>query len=411
MINLRINGERLWDSIMEMGKIGATHRGGCNRQALTDEDKLGRELFIRWCRDINCGITVDEIGNIFARREGKHPELPPVIVGSHLDTQPTGGLFDGVYGVLSGLEIIRVLADNAIETDHPIEVVVWTNEEGVRFAPAVMGSAVWSGAFDLEKMYRVVDQDGKSVKSELERLGYKGTAPARAKPVKAALEVHIEQGPILESEECQIGVVEGVQGLRWYDLTLIGQSCHAGPTPMQDRRDPFKGLLPIVQGCFDLAAGFSPWGRATFGDIHAEPGSRNTVPEKLLIKVDLRHPDADVLDRMDARFRSLVDEQCKPLGLTGRVDEIWHMPVTTFAPECINAVRQATKRLGYSNINMVSGAGHDSVYIATVVPTAMIFVPCEGGISHNEAENAKPEDIAAGANVLLHAVLTLASRE
>ena len=241
---LRINGERLWENLMTMGAIGATPKGGCNRQAMTDEDKAGRELFMRWCKDTNCSFRIDQIGNIFARREGKSSELPPVMIGSHLDTQPTGGKFDGVYGVLSGVEILRTLEENSIETDHPLEVVVWTNEEGARFAPAMMGSGVWSGVFDLEKMYKVTDKNGVSLGSELKRLGYKGNVPAESGSIKAAFEVHIEQGPILESEGKQIGIVTGVQGLRWYDLVIEGEPCHAGPSPMESRRDPFTGLLP-----------------------------------------------------------------------------------------------------------------------------------------------------------------------
>ncbi len=275
---LRINGERLWDSLMEMAQIGATVKGGCNRQALTDEDKQGRDLFVGWCEAIGCGITIDEMGNIFARRPGRNEDLPPVITGSHLDTQPTGGKFDGVFGVLAGLEVLRTLEDNGTETDSPLEVVVWTNEEGARFAPAMVGSGVWAGEMDRDKIYATEDKAGKSFGAELERIGYKGDAPAQAKPLKAAFEAHIEQGPILEAEEKQIGVLTGVQGCRWYDLVIEGQPVHAGPTPMEVRKDPFMAALPILQGCYDLAKEHAPWGRATFGDISAEPGSRNTVP-------------------------------------------------------------------------------------------------------------------------------------
>jgi len=408
LLDLRINGERLWKTLMDMGEIGATSRGGCNRQALTDEDKAGRELFMRWCGESNCSFRVDEIGNIFAGRKGRSSTAPPVILGSHLDTQPTGGKFDGVYGVLSGVEILRTLEENAIETDFPIEVAVWTNEEGARFAPAMMGSGVWSGKFDLEEMYAVTDKDGVSIGSELERLGYKGGTPARAGRVRAAFEVHIEQGPILEAEGRQIGVVTGTQGLRWYDLTIEGEACHAGPAPMESRRDPVTGLLPILRTCYELANRYAPWARVTFGDIGAEPGSRNTVPRKILVNIDLRHPDAVILDRMDEELRACVSKECESRGLRGSIDEIWHMPCVEFAPECVESVRQAADYLNYSNMDMVSGAGHDSVHVAAVAPAAMIFVPCEKGISHNEAENAKPEDLEAGANVLLHAVLGMA---
>ena len=408
MRDLRIQPDRLWDSLMEMAQVGATPRGGCNRQALTDEDKRGRELFVRWCKAVGCTVRVDEIGNVFCRREGSHPELPPVLIGSHLDTQPTGGRFDGVYGVLAGLEVLRTLEENRVETRRAVEVVSWTNEEGARFPPALMGSGVWSGAFDLQEIYGIRDRDGEAVADELERIGFKGKTSATAMPLHASFEVHIEQGPILEQEGLQIGVVTGVQGIRWYDLVIEGEACHAGPTPMERRRDPFGALAPIIRECYGLATRYAPWSRVTFGDIRAIPGSRNTVPEKLLVHLDIRHADAGVLDEMDALLRQTVARECDKRGLTGTVEERWHMPVTKFDPACIDAVRQATRRLGYGAMEMTSGAGHDSVYVARVAPTTMIFVPCENGISHNEAESAKREDLEAGANVLLHAVLELA---
>jgi N-carbamoyl-L-amino-acid hydrolase len=406
--DLRIDGQRLWDSLMTMAQIGATARGGCNRQALTDEDKQGRDLFISWCEAAGCSISVDEMGNIFAHRAGRDADAAPVIAGSHLDTQPTGGKFDGVYGVLAGLEVIRTLQDAGVDTEAPLEVVVWTNEEGARFAPAMVGSGVWSGEMQRDDIYAITDKAGKSFGEELERIGYKGEVPAQPRPIRAAFEAHIEQGPILEAEDLQIGVLTGVQGSRWYDLIIEGQPVHAGPTPMEVRRDPFMGALPILEYCYQLAAQFAPWGRATFGDIQAEPGSRNTVPERLVINVDLRHPDPAVLDEMDRLFRDFVAEKCAEKNLTGRVKELWHMPVTQFDPDCVSAVRAATNELGYSNLEMVSGAGHDSLYVAKVAPTSMIFVPCKDGISHNEAEDAKPEDLEAGCNVLLHAMLKMA---
>ncbi len=408
MPDLRIQPDRLWDSLMEMAQVGATPRGGCNRQALTDEDKRGRELFIGWCEAVGCVVRVDEIGNVFCRREGSHSELPPVLIGSHLDTQPTGGRFDGVYGVLAGLEVLRTLAENGFRTRRAVEVVSWTNEEGARFPPALMGSGVWSGAFDLQEIYRTRDRNGDAVADELARIGFKGSTPARPTPIEAAFEVHIEQGPILEQEGLQIGVVTGVQGIRWYDLVIEGEACHAGPTPMERRRDPVTALAPIIQECYGLAERFAPWSRVTFGDIQAIPGSRNTVPEKLLVHVDIRHSDAVKLDEMDELLRQMVSTECDARGLTGTVEERWHMPVTRFDPGCIDAVWQANRRLGYGAMEMVSGAGHDSVYVARVAPTSMIFVPCENGISHNEAESAKREDLEAGANVLLHAVLKMA---
>lgn len=408
--SVRIDGTRLWDSLMQMGRHGATNKGGCNRQALTDEDKQGRDLFRDWCEQAGCTVTVDAIGNMFARRQGEDNTLPPVLAGSHLDTQPTGGKFDGVYGVLSGLEVIRTLNDREIRTRGPIEVAAWTNEEGCRFSPALIGSGVWTGIFDLEQTYAIQDKSGKTVGEELQRIGYLGDLPAQARPLKAAFEAHIEQGPILEQEGLQVGVLTGIQGLRWYDLVIEGEACHAGPTPMTGRRDPFMAALPILQGCYDLAERRAPWGRATIGDIRAEPGARNTVPEKLVVNIDLRHPDAVVLDEMDREFRELVASESTLRGLDARVSEHWHMPVTTFAPECVDSVRQATMDLGYSHMEMVSGAGHDSLYLAAVVPTGMIFVPCENGLSHNEAENAKTEDLEAGCNVLFHAMMRMDQR-
>jgi N-carbamoyl-L-amino-acid hydrolase len=405
--SLRIDSDRLWQSLMEMAQIGATAKGGCNRQALTDEDREGRDLFVRWCEQIGCGISVDAMGNIFARRAGRNNELPPILAGSHLDTQPTGGKFDGVYGVLAGLEVLRTLAAAEVVTEAPLEVAVWTNEEGSRFNPAMVGSGVWAGVHDIDWAYAITDKAGKSFGEELTRIGYRGDLAASRRPLKAAFEVHIEQGPILEREELQIGVLGGIQGLRWYDLVIDGDACHAGPTPMESRRDPFMAAAPIISGCYQIAAAHAPWGRVTFGDIRAEPGSRNTVPERLVVSVDIRHPDAAELDVMDREFRELAERECDKHRLDHRVDELWHMPVTSFAPQCVQAVRGATEMLGYSHMEMVSGAGHDSLNLATVAPTGMIFVPCENGISHNEIENAKPEDLEAGCNVLLHAMLTM----
>ena len=328
-----------------------------------------------------------------------------VITGSHLDTQPTGGKFDGVYGVLAGLEVVRALNDDNIETEAPIEVVVWTNEEGARFSPAMIGSGVWAGEFEMEHAHGIADKAGCTIGDELSRIGYLGDEPASSFPVQAAFEVHIEQGPILEQEGLQIGIVSGVQGMRWYDLTIEGQPCHAGPTPMDVRRDPFQGITAIIDQLYALAAQHGPWARATFGDIKAEPGARNTVPERVVLSVDLRHPQQDVLDQIDASFRDIVGRTCGRLGLTGNIRDEWNSPAVEFDAQCISAVRSATKMLGYPSMEMFSGAGHDSVYVSRVAPTSMIFVPCEGGLSHNEAENATQDDLQSGCNVLLHAIL------
>jgi len=407
-LNLRINSERLWQSIMQMAKIGGTTKGGCNRQALTNLDKQSRDLFVDWCREIGCEILIDEIGNIFARRSGKNNNLPAVITGSHLDTQPTGGKFDGVYGVLAGLEVLRTLHEYNIETEHPIEVVVWTNEEGSRFIPSCLGSGVWSGNFTVQESYKITDNEGLSVGDELECIGYKGTMIAKPRPIKAAFEAHIEQGPILEKEDKQIGVVTGIQGLRLFELTLHGKPCHAGPTPMEDRIDPIQAMLPILQCAYDLALKNGPWGRATIGQISTLPGSSNTVPETVKVLIDLRHPQTDVIETMASEVTNKVSDICKEMAIDYDLEEKWRMEVTEFSCTCINAVESAVKQLGYSSMKIVSGAGHDSLYIAEKVPTSMIFVPCEEGISHNEAENAKNEDLAAGANVLLHSILKIA---
>jgi len=402
---LKINGSRLWDSLMEMAVVGATEKGGCNRQALTDEDKVGRDLFDSWCKAAGCTVRVDEMGNIFARRPGNDDSLPPVIAGSHLDTQPTGGKFDGVFGVLAALEVIRSLNDADIKTLHPVEAVVWTNEEGARFAPAMIGSGVWSGEFELDYAHNRTNKQGATLGAELQRISYLGKTKCEAFDVKAAFEVHIEQGPILEKEELQIGVLTGVQGMRWYDLIIDGQACHAGPTPMEMRRDPFMAIHRIIRKLYELVEEHRPWGRVTFGDIKAEPGSRNTVPEKLTLSIDLRHPDEETLEKIDQQMRDIVDQECRELNLTGTVNNEWLSPSVQFDSDCISAVQKAADLLNYSNKQMVSGAGHDSVYVSRVAPTSMIFIPCEDGLSHNEAENVKKEDVEAGCNVLLHAIL------
>ena len=407
---LNINESRLWQSLMEMAQIGGTSKGGCNRQALTELDGKGRDLFVKWAKAIGCEILVDEIGNVFARRAGRSETLPAVITGSHLDTQPTGGKFDGVFGVLAGLEVLRTLTEHNIQTEHPIEVVVWTNEEGARFSPACMGSGVWSGQMALEQVYGIQDTDGISVKQALTAIDYLGSLRAEPRPIKAAFEVHIEQGPILEKQQQQIGVVTGIQGIRWYELEISGTPCHAGPTPMTDRADPIQALLPMLRQCFELAEEFAPWGRATIGEIVTLPGSPNTVPETVKVRVDLRYPDEAILTQMAERFEAAVERSAKLHATPTQINRTWQADVTQFDTECIAAVQLAADELGYSNMRMVSGAGHDSLYVSQCVPTSMIFVPCERGLSHNEAENANSDDLAAGANVLLHSLLRMAGR-
>ncbi|MDG1387000.1 MAG: Zn-dependent hydrolase [Halioglobus sp.] len=400
-----VDGPRLWSRLMEMAQIGATENGGCNRQALTDADRDGRELFIRWCESAGCTVRIDEIGNIFARRPGRNNDLPPVITGSHLDTQPTGGKFDGIYGVLAGLEVIEALNDNQIATEHPVEAVVWTNEEGCRFNVAMMGSAVWSGAMSLQDAFALSDLDGKTVLQELERIGHRGATPACHTPVKAAFEVHIEQGPVLEAEEKTIGVVTGVQHMSRHEIIIEGQEAHAGPTPMTMRRDPMMALADFLPQLYALAEEHGPASRITFGVIKASPASNNTVPGRLMMTVDIRHPDKAHYDALVHDSYRLVKEACEQQQLSSTMHCFWESPGVEFDSECINAVRAAVELAGCDAMDIVSGAGHDASNVASVAPTSMIFVPCEGGLSHNEAEAAAPEHIAAGANILLRAIL------
>jgi N-carbamoyl-L-amino-acid hydrolase len=393
---------------MDMADIGATAAGGSNRQALTEEDGAGRALFSRWAREAGCRIRIDTIGNLFATRSGSDPDALPILIGSHLDTQPTGGRFDGVYGVLAGLEIVRTLNDLSLTTRSPLIIASWTNEEGARFAPAMMGSGVWAGEFELASTYRTTDRSGQTVREALEAIDALGDSPAEPFPLKGALELHIEQGPILEASSKTIGIVTGVQGIRWYDLTLTGSPCHAGPTPMEGRRDPVQVLPRLLPRIFSLAGEHAPWGRATVGELRAEPGSRNTVPERVRLSVDLRHPEQAVLDAMDADLRRITREMDEEeIGLT--LEQIWHSPAIRFDAMVVEAIRRGAEITGLPVMEMVSGAGHDSVYVSRVAPTAMIFIPCRDGLSHNEAEYAAPEDIGAGCDVLLNAVLVLDS--
>ncbi len=402
---LRINSQRLWSRLKDMAVHGATEAGGCNRQALTDDDRAGRDLFIQWCESAGCQIRVDAIGNIFARRAGSDNSLAPVITGSHLDTQPSGGRFDGIYGVLAGLEVIESLNDKNIETRHPLEVVVWTNEEGCRFDTAMMGSAVWSGAMALNDAYELRDREGRSVESELTRIGYLGQSPAAASPVHAAFELHIEQGPILELEDTAIGVVTGVQHMSRHRINIDGVEAHAGPTPMTMRKDPMMALAKFLPQLYALADQQEPDGRLTIGFIQASPGSNNTVPGQLELTVDIRHPLQPQYQAMIEGFHQAVHDACDSLNLTYKIDEFWRAEGVAFNAQCIASVESAAQGLGYSHRNIVSGAGHDACNLASVVPTSMIFIPCEGGLSHNEAESISHRQSEMGANVLLHAML------
>jgi N-carbamoyl-L-amino-acid hydrolase len=407
--NIQVNKERLWDSLMEMAQIGGTEKGGCARLALTDLDRDGRDLFVRWCKEAGCTITVDRMGNIFARRAGKNNDLPPVVCGSHLDTQPTGGKFDGVFGVLAGLEVIRTLNDYNYETDAPIEVSVWTNEEGSRFAPAMVASGVFAGVFSEEYGLSRADLDGRTMGEELERIGYKGDLAVGGRPFKAFFETHIEQGPILEAEKKTIGIVQGIQGIRWFECTVTGVESHAGTTPMNRRKDAMLGVSRIVDRINKIALGHAPFAVSTVGLVKVNPNSRNVIPGSVFFSVDLRHPKDETLLAMKAELEAATNEVCAELGLTHDLHEIWYNPPAPFDADCIASVRQAAEEAGYSHMDIVSGAGHDAGYLCKVAPTAMVFVPCEDGISHNEVENATPEDLAAGCNVLMRAMLAHAS--
>ena len=409
MNELRINSQRLWQRLEEMASIGATVKGGCNRQALTDEDKQGRDLFIQLCEAAGCHVRFDEIGNIFARRVGNNNDLPPVMTGSHLDTQPTGGKYDGAYGVLAGLEVVESLNDAYINTEAPIEVVVWTNEEGCRFDVAMLGSAVWSQAMSVNEAYALEDLDGRSLGNELERIGYKGSEPATAFPVKAVFELHIEQGPILEREEKQIGIVTGVQHMSRHRIDIRGQEAHAGPTPMRLRRDPMMAIAEILPQLYALADKHEEDARITFGYIKARPGSPNTVPGEVAMTADIRHPDTADYETMLRDFHAIVKESCRNFGLQLQTECIWEAHGVSFDTTCVDAVRRAVELCGYSSRDIVSGAGHDACNVSAVVPTSMIFIPCKDGLSHNEAEYASPDDVAAGCNVLLNAMLTCAN--
>ncbi|MEZ5843223.1 MAG: Zn-dependent hydrolase [Hyphomicrobiaceae bacterium] len=406
--NLRINGDRLWASLMEMARIGATPKGGVNRLTLTDLDRESRQLFRSWCEAAGMTVAVDRMGSMFARRAGADERLAPVMIGSHLDSQPTGGKFDGALGVLAALELVRTLNDLGITTRHPIEVVNWTNEEGSRFAPAMVASGVFAGAFDLDYGLGRTDVDGKTLGAELARIGFAGDTAVGGRPVHAFLELHIEQGPILEEEGTDIGVVTHANGQRWYEIDITGVESHAGPTPMSRRKDALVGAARIIELVNRIGFQHDPAACATCGMIESKPNSRNVIPGRVFLTVDFRHPDEGKLTSMDAALRAGVAEIAARSGVTAELVQIWQSPVTAFDPECVTAVREAAKALGLSHRDITSGAGHDAVYMARVAPTAMIFTPCIGGISHNEAEDMTPAWAEAGCNVLLRAALARA---
>ena len=411
LADLRVDGARLWQSLMDLARIGGTEKGGVCRLALTDLDRQGRDLFVRWATEAGCEVRVDAIGNIFARRPGRDNSLPAVMTGSHIDTQPTGGKFDGNYGVLAGLEVLRTLNDAGVQTDAPLELAVWTNEEGSRFVPVMMGSGVYAGAFTLEHALSQQDRDGVSVQQALRGIGYDGKAavpPAQPGGVGAYFEAHIEQGPVLEAADTVIGVVTAALGQRWYDIVLTGVEAHAGPTPMPLRRDALLAASELVLAVNQIALAHAPNARGTVGWMDVFPNSRNVIPGRVRMTVDLRAADDATLSAMDTALRAAADAAAAARGVTAQVEQVVYFPPQPFAPALVQSVREGAQALSMSAMDVVSGAGHDAVYLARVAPAAMIFVPCKDGISHNEIEDARPEHLEAGCNVLLRAMLAQA---
>ena len=408
--NLRIDGKRLWDSLMDMATIGATPKGGVRRLTLTDVDKRGRDRFRGLCEAAGLAVRVDAIGNMFARRPGRDPARAPVLFGSHLDSQPSGGKFDGALGVMAGLEVMRSLNDLGIVTEAPVELVNWTDEEGSRFGHSLMGSGVWSGVYDLDRTYALADTDGVSVGAALDGIGYRGAEPAAPFPADAYFELHIEQGPILEREGKTIGIVTGAQAQVWYDAVVTGQDSHAGTTPPSARKDALVGAARIIDLVDRMMRARGEDGRGTVGQLLVSPNSRNVIPGEVRFSVEFRHPDGAEVDRLDAQFPREAGFIARDSGVRLELTRLFRIPAQPFDPDCVDLVRQATARLGFPAREIVSGAGHDAVYVARLVPTAMIFTPCKDGLSHNEAESIEPGEAEAGCQVLLEAVVARANR-
>lgn len=403
--NLRIDPQRLWDSMMEMAKIGPGIAGGNNRQTVTDEDAVGRSLFQTWCENAGMSMAVDQMGTMFMRREGTDPDALPVYVGSHLDTQPTGGKYDGVLGVLAGLEIVRTLNDLDIKTKHPIVVTNWTNEEGTRFAPAMLASGVFAGVHEQDWAYGLKDAEGKTFGDELQRIGWRGEEKVGERKMHAFFELHIEQGPILEIEGKDIGVVTHGQGLRWIECTVTGKESHTGSTPMPMRKNAGRGLAHIMELTHQIAMDNAPNAVGAIGHIDIYPNSRNIIPGKAVFTVDLRSHELDRLNAMVARFEEEAPKLCEALGVRLEYKSVGSFDPPAFDETCVGMIRDAAERLGYSHMNIVSGAGHDACWINRVAPTAMVMCPCVDGLSHNEAEEITKDWARAGADVLFHAVV------
>ena len=406
--NFKINGDRLWETIMEMAKIGPGIAGGNNRQTLTDEDAKGRALFQKWCDEANLSMGIDKMGTMFARREGTDPDALPVYVGSHLDTQPTGGKYDGILGVLGGLELIRSLDDMNIKTKHPIVLVNWTNEEGTRFAPPMMASGVFAGVHTLDWAYAKEDSDGKKFGDELKRIGWIGDEEVGSRKMKAFFELHIEQGPILEAEGKDIGVVSRGQGLNWLQVTLTGRESHTGSTPMPMRRNAGLGMAKITSLVHEIAMSHQPDAVGAVGHCDVYPNSRNIIPGKVVFTIDFRSPSFDTQDDMERRLHEGAKEICNSLDLELEIEKVGHFDPVTFDEGCVSTIRRAAERLGYSHRDIISGAGHDACWINKVAPTAMVMCPCVDGLSHNEEEDISQDWAVAGSNVLFHAVLETA---
>lgn len=406
--NLRIDPDRLWDSLMEMAKIGPGIAGGNNRQTLTDEDAEGRALFQSWCEKAGMDMGVDTMGNMFATRAGTDPDALPVYVGSHLDTQPTGGKYDGVLGVLGGLELVRTLNDLDVSTKHPIVVVNWTNEEGTRYAPAMLASGVFAGRHDQDWAYDRTDSDGKKFGDELKRIGWVGDEQVGSRKMHAMFELHIEQGPILEAENKDIGVVTHGQGLRWIECKISGKESHTGSTPMRMRKNAGRGLALITELVHEIAMKHQPNAVGAIGHIDVYPNSRNIIPGQIVCTVDMRTHLIDILEDMVSEFEERAPKLCSDIGVEFECSIVGQFNPPAFDEDCVSAVREAAVELGYSHMDIVSGAGHDACWINDLAPTAMIMCPCEDGLSHNEAEEISKEWAQAGTDVLLHAVLNTA---
>lgn len=406
---LAVNRDRLWSTLMERGRIGALEHGGCRRTALSEDDRRGRELFISWCRDAGCEVRFDAVGNIHARRPGRDATRAAVATGSHLDTQPHGGKFDGIYGVLAGLEVVRSLNDAGLQTDAPIEVICWTNEEGVRFSPPLAGSLAFAGLVPVAQVHAARTLDGTTVRDDLQAAGYLGEESPGSQPLDCFVEAHIEQGPILEAQGRTIGVVTHIVGIRWSIVTVLGQDSHAGTTPMDKRRDALVGAAEMITALNAIACNEDGYARLTVGKLEVFPNSGATIPGKVRFVCDLRHPDPQTLDSLERRMHLKMRDLARARALDVQIEKSIDIAPLQFAPEMIAVVRERANELGYSNMDMLSGAGHDAMNVARVAPTGMIFVPCKGGLSHNEAESATPDDLAAGAHVLLHTLVARAS--